>query len=99
MKKFEWDGQWNAPHGDEDIDDDAMEKALFSKSNGLSLMGEDVEDTAFSSHTKQGGKVGFSKASDILAKYEVSGNGYRARLDPIPFPSFFSNTFAGARKT
>ena len=70
----EWDGQWTAPHGDEGIDDNddgSIDKPTFSKSNGLSLMGEDVQDFEEPLQNRSSGKHGFSKASDILAKYEV----------------------------
>ena len=75
----EWDGQWSAPHGDgdaEDDDDDDMDKVGLSKSNGLSLMGEDVADFGAPSSYSQNGTGGFSKASDILAKYEVRSGGF-----------------------
>ena len=73
----EWDGQWGKPHGDDesenvnDSDDDFHESA-GAKSQGLSLFGEEVDAlSGDSSHVKPSGKVGFAKASDILAKYEV----------------------------
>ena len=72
----QWDGQWSNPHGDEDFDDDGFDddKVQVAKSQGLSLMGEDTEETSFNNSFSQGpgsGRAGFSKASDILAGYQV----------------------------
>ena len=72
----QWDGQWNAPHGDDDFNDDddcVLDKIHQSKSQGLSLMGEDVDGPSFGSSLSgnRSGKAGFTKASDVLAKYEV----------------------------
>lgn len=70
--KKEWDGQWAAPPGDDsEGDDDNMDKATYSKSTGLSLLGEAVDDFAAPMPSQSSGKHGFTKASDILAKYEV----------------------------
>lgn len=70
----EWDGQWNAPHGDDsdDLDDDDIDRSGLSESNGLSLMGEDVEEMPLRPMLRQlpTKAAGFSKASDVLAKYE-----------------------------
>lgn len=74
----EWDGQWSAPHGEneDDLDNAGIDKSWLSKSSGLSLMGEDVEETASrasgNSLKRASGMLGFSKASDMLSKYEVS---------------------------
>jgi hypothetical protein len=71
----QWDGQWNGPH-DKDLLDDGVDKARLLKSNGLSLMGEDVGGADFESwaFAKKPSSVGFEKASDVLAKYEVSAH-------------------------
>jgi len=73
----QWDGQWSNPHGDEDIDDDNFddEKVQLAKSQGLSLTGEDSESSFVHSFPRSRGsaRAGFSKASDILAGYEVGG--------------------------
>lgn len=74
----EWDGQWAAPHGDDDegLDDDGIDRSWLLQSNGLSLTGEDVDNvlpnaTYHGIGQKAAVKMGFSKASDVLAKYEA----------------------------
>jgi superfamily II DNA helicase RecQ len=73
-----WDGQWSEPHGEsQDVTDDGADKARLLKSKGLSLMGEDIGMVDFepaAAAAKKPAGFGFAKASDVLAKYEVSGN-------------------------
>lgn len=76
----QWDGQWSHPHGDDEFDDGGSyhEKDRLSKSQGLSLTGEDAGDSSFVPNAPHGGsgRAVFSKASDILASYEVGTNSF-----------------------
>ena len=82
-REKEWDGQWSKPHGEDDIEDDDFDKSLISKSNEISLMGEDVGQFSggvAASRSQSNGRIGFAKASDILATFEVSLYGRDARI-------------------
>jgi superfamily II DNA helicase RecQ len=72
----EWDGQWDKPHGDADEDSDNEMELQSRRSQGLSLFGDEAGDSASQEalQVKPAAKIGFTKASDILAKYEVSSN-------------------------